>query len=143
MSYFWKSRLISSPYVLPMLCNALSASLLHGFGRFMLSNERPAPVRCCNASEGYDGHSGKQQTNVSTYVLDIFVLMVRKPLMPVHGMRGSLRVFHHLRPTSLSRHFGFRRLNCPNPWRRFADTTTRASVVISNPAILAAFCKAL
>ena len=30
--------------------NALSANLLHGFGRFMLSNERPAPVRCCNAS---------------------------------------------------------------------------------------------
>jgi len=29
---------------------ALSATLLHGFGRFMLSNERPAPVRCCNAS---------------------------------------------------------------------------------------------
>ena len=29
---------------------ALSANLLHGFGRFMLSNERPAPVRCCNAS---------------------------------------------------------------------------------------------
>ena len=30
--------------------SALSANLLHGFGRFMLSNERPAPVRCCNAS---------------------------------------------------------------------------------------------
>jgi len=29
---------------------ALSANLLHGFGRFILSNERPAPVRCCNAS---------------------------------------------------------------------------------------------
>src|SRR5262252_8260377 len=55
--------------------------------------------------------------------------MVRKPLMPVHGMRGSLRVFHHLRPTSLSRHFGFRRLNCPNPWRRFADTTHRHHVL--------------
>jgi hypothetical protein len=39
------------------------------------------------------------------------------------GMRGSLRVFHPLRPTYLSRRLGFRRLNCPNPWRRFADTT--------------------
>src|SRR5215510_11141165 len=43
--------------------------------------------------------------------------------MPVRGMRGSLRVFHHLRPAYLSRRLGFRRLNCPNPWRRFADTT--------------------
>ena len=43
--------------------------------------------------------------------------------MPVRGMRGSLRAFHYLRPTSLSRRLGFRRLNCPNPWRRFADTT--------------------
>src|SRR5215813_12165747 len=49
--------------------------------------------------------------------------MVLKPLIPVRGMRGSLRVFHYLRPTSLSRRLGFRRLNCPNPWRRFADTT--------------------
>src|SRR5215831_10039260 len=68
-------------------------------------------------------YGGKQQTNVSTYVLAIVVLMVGKPLMPVRGMRGSLRAFHYLRPTSLSRRLGFRRLNCPNPWRRFADTT--------------------
>ena len=47
-------------------------------------------MRCCNASEGYDGHRGKQQTNVSTEVIEIFVLMVRKPLMPVRGMRGEL-----------------------------------------------------
>jgi hypothetical protein len=60
---------------------------------------------------------------VSAYVLAMFVLMVRKPLIPVRGMRGSLRAFHHLRPTYLSRRLGFRRLNCPNPWRRFADTT--------------------
>src|SRR5262249_24743324 len=53
--------------------------------------------------------------------------MVRRPLMPVHGMWGSLRAFHHLRPTYLSRRLGFRRLNCPNPWRRFADTTLQAA----------------
>src|SRR5215831_3514852 len=69
-------------------------------------------------------YRGKQQTNVSTYVLAIVVLMVGKPLMPVRGMRGSLRAFHYLRPTYLSRRLGFRRLNCPNPWRRFADTTS-------------------
>ena len=60
-------------------------------------------------------------------MLDIVVLMVRKPLMPVRGMRGGLRVFHHLRPAYLSRRLGFRRLNCPNPWRRFADTTVEVS----------------
>jgi hypothetical protein len=103
--------------------NALSANLLHGFGRFILSNERPTPVRYCNASEGYDGHRGKQQTNVSTYMLDIGVLVARKTLMPVRGMRGSLRAFHHVRPTSLSRRLSFHRLNGPDPWRRFADTT--------------------
>src|SRR5215813_11815354 len=36
--------------VIRLACYALSANLLHGFGRFILSNERPAPVRCCNAS---------------------------------------------------------------------------------------------
>src|SRR5262245_34840871 len=55
--------------------------------------------------------------------------MVRKPLMPVRGMQGSLRAFHYLRPTYLSRRLGFRRLNCPNPWRRFADTTCPQALV--------------
>jgi hypothetical protein len=49
--------------------------------------------------------------------------MVRKTLMPVRGRWGSLCVFHHLRLAYLSRRPGFRRLHCPNPWRRFAATT--------------------
>jgi tetratricopeptide (TPR) repeat protein len=53
--------------------------------------------------------------------------------MPARGMRGSLRAFHHLRPTYLSRRLGFRRLNCPNPWRRFADTTQALAALAQLP----------
>src|SRR5262249_5524121 len=60
--------------------------------------------------------------------------------MPVRGMRGSWRAFHYLRPTYLSRRLGFRRLNCPNPWRRFADTTLQYT---QSPSYGLRFCVTL